>query len=76
MSLRKNLIVNAVKEALPDAQVDVFSEDDEHFEAIVKSAAFEGLSLVKQQQLVMRALKDLLATEVHALRLKTEILKA
>ena len=49
------------------------NNDGQHFEALVISPTFEGLSLVKQHQLVYSALKEELASEaIHALALKTE----
>jgi stress-induced morphogen len=60
--------------ALPDAQVDVrdTTGTGDHFEAQVVSAAFQGLPLVRQHQLVYGALDEKLATgELHALALKT-----
>ena len=62
-----------IQEAIPDAKVYVKNpyDDGEHFEAIVVSPSFEGMSLVKQHKLVMTPLKDAFSTSVHALALKT-----
>ena len=62
-----------ILKVLPDAMVQVRDphQDGQHFEAIVVSASFEGLPLIKQHQLVMKALKDAFQTSVHALALKT-----
>ena len=59
--------------ALPDANVMVNDpmNDGQHFQAVVISPQFEGLSLVKQHQMVMRPLTQAFATTVHALSLKT-----
>ena len=52
--------------------IEVHSADNVHFEAIVVSAAFDGISKVKQQQLVYTALGNKITSgEVHALALKT-----
>jgi len=45
--------------------------DGQHLEAVVVSLAFEGLTLIKQHQMVMKPLKEAFATSVHALGLKT-----
>jgi stress-induced morphogen len=45
--------------------------DGQHLQAIVVCPAFEGLPLIKQHQMVMKALKDAFAQYVHALGLKT-----
>lgn len=45
--------------------------DGHHFEAIIVSAAFTGLSRIKQHQLVYQALGDRMREEIHALSMKT-----
>ncbi|WP_033923142.1 BolA family protein [Sphingomonas sp. 37zxx] len=43
---------------------------ESHFAVEVESAAFAGLNRVARQRLVNQALADLLATRIHALRMK------
>jgi stress-induced morphogen len=66
-------IKTTIEEALPDSIVYVAdpNNDGQHFEAIVISASFSGMMLIKQHQIVMKALKEKLETTVHALALKT-----
>ena len=66
-------IKSTILAALPDATVYVAdpNNDGEHFESIVISPSFKGIMLVKQHQLVMKALKEKFETSVHALALKT-----
>ncbi|MFT5193659.1 MAG: acid stress-induced BolA-like protein IbaG/YrbA [Cellvibrionaceae bacterium] len=66
-------IENIIKGSLPDATIFVMDpyNDGQHFQALVISPTFEGASLVEQHQMVMNPLKEALATEVHALGLKT-----
>ena len=70
-------MVDAIKDviqgALPNAEIYVLDpqNDGQHFHAIVISEDFEGLSLVKQHQLVMKPLRVAFETTVHALGLKT-----
>ncbi len=45
--------------------------DGQHFRAVVVSAAFEGLSRVKQHQLVYATLGERMRAEVHALSMTT-----
>ena len=45
--------------------------DGTHWEALVVSPAFEGLSRIKQHQLVYAALGDRMCEEVHALSMQT-----
>ena len=66
-------IKSTIQAALPDATVYVAdpNNDGQHFEALVVSPTFDGLSLVKQHQLVMKAMKEKFETSVHAMALKT-----
>ena len=61
-----------IEQTVPGATAFVLDpmKDGQHLQALVISAAFENLSLVKQHQLVMQALKDAFES-VHALGLKT-----
>ncbi|MBL8484237.1 MAG: BolA/IbaG family iron-sulfur metabolism protein [Rhodocyclaceae bacterium] len=47
------------------------SGDGQHFEAIIVSAQFRGLSRLKQHQLVFGALGDRMREEIHALSMRT-----
>ncbi len=69
-------IKTAIETAISDAVVDVKSGSHGHFEIDVTSQEFAGKSMVKQQQLVYAAIKDLMAGDsapVHAVdRLRTK----
>jgi acid stress-induced BolA-like protein IbaG/YrbA len=45
--------------------------DGAHFEAVIVSRAFAGLSRVRQHQLVYQALGDRMREEIHALSMRT-----
>jgi len=45
--------------------------DGAHFEAVIVSPSFAGLSRVRQHQLVYAALGDRMREEIHALSMKT-----
>ena len=61
-----------IQQHLPDAEVMCQGDDGRHFDALVVSAAFNGLNAVKKQQLVYQALGNLITSGVvHALSLKT-----
>jgi acid stress-induced BolA-like protein IbaG/YrbA len=61
-----------IAEHLLDAQIEVRSEDDVHFEATVISSQFAGKTRVQQQQAVYAALNDAMTSgRLHALSLKT-----
>lgn len=66
----------AIVAALPDASVSVedLTGGGDHLQVSVVSTAFDGLSRVKQHQLVYGALRRELATEaIHALALQTSL---
>ena len=69
-----NKVINLIKQKIADSEVFVENlKGDDHLQVRVISSEFNGLSLVKQHQLVYSALKDELASEaIHALALKTE----
>tara|TARA_B100001115_G_C15776732_1_gene381674 strand:- start:352 stop:582 length:231 start_codon:yes stop_codon:yes gene_type:complete len=70
----KTEVINLITKTIPNSQVSVetFNGND-HLQVTVTSPVFDGLSLVKQHQLVYSALKSELASEaIHALALKTQ----
>ena len=70
----KSKVINLITTQLPDAVVKVENlKGNDHLQVTVISSKFNGLTLVKQHQLVYSALKEELASEaIHALALKTE----
>ena len=59
-----------IRAGLPGAQVQV-TGDGSHFEAVVVSDAFAGLTPIKKQRLVMDTVRPQLASgELHALSIK------
>ena len=65
-----NVIRQCIENGLQCDHVEV-SGDGRHFEAVVVSAQFRGLSKVRQHQLVYGALGERMREEVHALSMKT-----
>ena len=64
-------VAQLIRDGLPGAEVQV-SGDGSHFEAVVISDAFEGLTPIKKQRLVMDTVKAQIASgELHALSIKT-----
>ena len=64
----------AITLAMPDAQVEVedLTGGGDHLQVTVISASFDGLTRVRQHQLVYGALRQELASEaIHALALRT-----
>ena len=66
-------IVAYIKTAMPDAEVTIkdLAGDGDHYSATVISSAFEGLSKVKQHQMVYASLQGHMGTTLHALALDT-----
>ena len=69
----KNEVINLIKQKIANSEVLVENlKGNDHLQVTVISSEFNGLSLVKQHQLVYSALKEELASEaIHALSLKT-----
>ena len=67
-------VINLITKKLPNSQILVESiKGNDHLQVTVIASEFNGLSLVKQHQLVYSALKEELASEaIHALALKTK----
>ena len=72
--ITKSKVISLITNKLPDSQVEVENlKGNDHLQVTVISSNFNGLTLVKQHQLVYSALKEELASEaIHALALKTE----
>jgi acid stress-induced BolA-like protein IbaG/YrbA len=60
----------SIEGGLPCEHVEVRG-DGAHFEAVIVSDAFAGLSRIKQHQLVYAALGDRMRQEIHALSMQT-----
>ncbi len=64
-------IEQLIRTGLPGAEVQV-TGDGSHFDAVVISESFTGLTPIKKQRLVMDTVKPQLASgELHALSIKT-----
>ena len=74
MAMPAHEIERLIKAALPDATVEIrdLAGDGDHYSAKVVSAAFKGMSRVKQHQIVYAALKGQMGGALHALALQTE----
>ena len=60
-----------IEASLEDAVVNVSSDDNVHFEAIVISQGFHEKSLVQRHQMVYGSLGNKMQSEIHALSLTT-----
>ena len=73
MAMSMHEIEQMIREALPDAKVEIqdLAGDGDHYSATVVSSAFRGKSRVQQHQMVYGALKGRMGGELHALKLQT-----
>jgi len=79
MSMAADAIRSLLEQAFPGGTVDVLDRTGggDHFQVIVESTAFEGVSLVEQHRMVNRALAAPLADgTIHELRIQTKGLPA
>ena len=67
-------IENLIKEALPDAQVEIqdLAGDGNHYSATVISSEFSGKTKIQQHKMVYNSLKGKMGNEVHALAITTK----
>jgi stress-induced morphogen len=73
MAMSHHLIEQMIKDALPDAAIEIrdLAGDGDHYAANVVSAQFKGKSRVQQHQMVYQALKGRMGGDLHALALQT-----
>ena len=74
MAMNLKEIESMIKEALPDAVVDIqdLAGDGNHYSATVISSAFNGKSKIEQHKIIYNSLKGKMGKELHALALKTK----
>jgi acid stress-induced BolA-like protein IbaG/YrbA len=63
-------VASLIRAAMPDATVDVRSDDNTHFAARVVSAGFAGKRSIARHQLIYRALGERVGREIHALSIE------
>jgi len=69
--MQTEAVAELIRAGMPGAEVEV-TGDGSHFEAVVVSDAFAGLTPIKKQRLVMDTVRDQIASgELHALSIKT-----
>jgi acid stress-induced BolA-like protein IbaG/YrbA len=63
-------VAELIRAALPDARIEVRSDDNTHYSARIVSPAFAGLRSLARHQLVYRALGEHVGREIHALSIE------
>ncbi len=73
MAMAGDDITAMIQAAIPDADIELIdlAGDNDHWKAIVTSAAFEGKSRIAQHQMVYAALQGNMGGVLHALALET-----
>ena len=64
-------IASLIESGIPGSRVEVQTDGQGHYEALVISSAFDGQRSVRRHQLVYGTLGDRVGGEIHALALKT-----
>ena len=74
MSMDLKEIENLIKEALPDAQIEIqdLAGDGNHYSATVISSEFSGKTKIQQHKMVYNSLKGKMGNELHALAITTK----
>ena len=74
MAMNIKEIENFIKEAIPDAIVEMqdLAGDGNHYSATVTSSQFSGKSKIEQHKMVYNSLKGRMGNELHALAIKTK----
>ena len=67
-------IENLIKEAIPDAVIDIqdLVGDGNHYSATIISSVFKGKSKIEQHKIVYNSLKGKMGKELHALSISTK----
>jgi stress-induced morphogen len=75
MPMAANEIERLIREAIPDAEVEItdLRGDGDHYAARVVSATFAGMPRVRQHQRFYAALGGRMGGELHALQLETAV---
>ena len=74
MAMDLKEIEKHIKEALPDATIDIqdLAGDGNHYSATIMSSQFVGKSKIEQHKMVYTSLKGKMGNELHALAIKTK----
>ncbi len=74
MAMDLKEIERLIKEALPDASVEIqdLAGDGNHYSATIISSEFSGKSKIEQHKIVYNSLQGKMGNELHALAIKTK----
>jgi acid stress-induced BolA-like protein IbaG/YrbA len=63
-------IKTLIEKGLPESDVQVISEDNTHYAALVVSERFDGLRRIARHQMIYRALGEAMGNEIHAMSIR------
>ncbi|MEX0975652.1 MAG: BolA/IbaG family iron-sulfur metabolism protein [Woeseia sp.] len=63
-------IKGLIEVGLPEAMVQVFSDDNTHFEAVIVAGSFAGKGRLARHQEVYRCLGERMGNDIHALSIR------
>lgn len=69
--MQKEDIKALIEKGMPEASVEVFGDDGQHFEARIVSGDFAGKNTVQRHRMVYATLGDRMGGEIHALSMQT-----
>ena len=74
MAMDLKEIENLIKEAMPDAVIEIqdLAGDGNHYSATITSSNFSGKSKIEQHKMVYNSLKGKMGNDLHALEIKTK----
>ena len=74
MAMDLKEIEKLIREALPDATIDIqdLAGDGNHYSATIASSQFSGKNKIEQHKIVYNSLKGKMGNELHALAIKTK----
>ena len=74
MAMPAHEILALLEASIPEckAQLKALVDDNDHYQLIISSPAFAGLSRIAQHQMVYTALGPKMGTDLHALSIQTQ----
>ena len=74
MPIEQKKLEELINDKFPNSKILIedLAGDNDHYSVQIESDMFNGLSRIKQHQLVYRSLNGLMDRELHAMQLKTK----
>tara|TARA_Y100001935_G_scaffold47373_1_gene39221 strand:- start:250 stop:483 length:234 start_codon:yes stop_codon:yes gene_type:complete len=74
MPIEQKKLEELIKDKFPNSKIVIedLAGDNDHYSVQIESDMFNGLSRIKQHQLVYKSLNGLMDRELHAMQLKTK----